>query len=76
MHSDVGQREDDDIVGFPGKQMANDASLVAGIGDFRNDLPLVLKIKRNELLWIARHLGPDAARGVGLKELGDNVQPL
>jgi hypothetical protein len=38
MHSDVGQ-EDDDIVGFPGKQMANDASLVAGIGDFRNDLP-------------------------------------
>jgi len=29
----------------------------------------VLKIKRNELLWIARHLGPDAARGVGLNEL-------
>jgi hypothetical protein len=29
----------------------------------------VLKIKRNELLWIARHLDQDAARGVGLKEL-------
>ena len=39
MHSDVAQLEDDDIVGFPGKHMANDASLVAGIGDFRNDLP-------------------------------------
>jgi len=31
--------------------------------------PAVLKIKRNELLWIARHLGPDADRGVGMEEL-------
>ncbi len=30
--------------------------------------PAVLKMKRNELLWIARHLGPDADRGVGMKE--------
>src|SRR4029077_13044542 len=29
----------------------------------------VLKIKRNELLWIARRLGPDADRGVGMTEL-------
>ncbi len=27
--------------------------------------PAVLKIKRNELLWIARRLGPDADRGIG-----------
>ena len=31
--------------------------------------PAVLKIKRNELLWIARRLGPDADRGVGMTEL-------
>ncbi|MGB9408970.1 MAG: tyrosine-type recombinase/integrase [Terracidiphilus sp.] len=31
--------------------------------------PAVLKMKRNELLWIARHLGPDADRGVGMMEL-------
>jgi len=31
--------------------------------------PAVLMMKRNELLWIARHLGPDADRGVGMKEL-------
>jgi site-specific recombinase XerD len=31
--------------------------------------PAVLRIKRNELLWIARHLGPDADRGVGMTEL-------
>ncbi len=32
--------------------------------------PAVLKIKRNELLWIARHLGPDAAQGVSMEVLG------
>ena len=31
--------------------------------------PSVLKIKRNELRWIARRLGPDADRGVGMTEL-------
>ena len=31
--------------------------------------PTVLRIKRNELLWIARNLGPDADRGVGMAEL-------
>ncbi len=31
--------------------------------------PAVLKVKRNELLWIARRLGPDADRGVGMTEL-------
>jgi site-specific recombinase XerD len=31
--------------------------------------PEVLKVKRRELLWIARHLGPDADRGVGMPEL-------
>jgi site-specific recombinase XerD len=31
--------------------------------------PAVLKIKRNELLWIARHLGPDANLGVSMPEL-------
>ena len=31
--------------------------------------PAVLKIKRNELLWIARRLGPEADRGVGMTEL-------
>src|SRR5271166_3475764 len=29
----------------------------------------VLKVKRNELRWIARRLGPDADRGVGMTEL-------
>ncbi len=28
-----------------------------------------LKVKRNELLWIAHRLAPDAARGVGMTEL-------
>ena len=31
--------------------------------------PAPLKIKRNELLWIARRLSPDADRGVGMTEL-------
>ena len=31
--------------------------------------PGALKVKRNELLWIARRLGPDADRGVGMTEL-------
>jgi site-specific recombinase XerD len=31
--------------------------------------PASLKIKRCELLWIARRLGPDADRGVGMTEL-------
>jgi integrase/recombinase XerD len=31
--------------------------------------PAALMIKRSELLWIARHLGPDADRGVGMTEL-------
>lgn len=31
--------------------------------------PAVLKIKRNELLWIARRLRPDAQHGVGMTEL-------
>jgi len=31
--------------------------------------PAVLKVKRNELLWIARHLGPNADGGVGMPEL-------
>lgn len=31
--------------------------------------PSVLKIKRHELLWIARHLVPAADRGVGMEEL-------
>ena len=31
--------------------------------------PAVLRVKRNELLWIARRLGPDADQGVGMKEL-------
>jgi hypothetical protein len=31
--------------------------------------PAVLKVKGNELLWIARRLGPDADRGVGMTEL-------
>jgi len=31
--------------------------------------PAVLRIKSNELLWIARRLGPDAHRGVGMTEL-------
>lgn len=31
--------------------------------------PTALKIKRSELLWIARHLGPDADLGVGMTEL-------
>jgi integrase/recombinase XerD len=29
----------------------------------------VLRVKRNELLWIARRLGPDADRGIGMPEL-------
>ena len=33
--------------------------------------PAVLTMKRNELLWIARHLGPDAAQqGVSMEVLG------
>jgi integrase/recombinase XerD len=31
--------------------------------------PAVLRVKRNEILWIARRLGPDADKGVGMKEL-------
>ncbi len=31
--------------------------------------PAVLKVKRNELLWIAGRLGPDAERGIGMTEL-------
>src|ERR1700691_3973485 len=31
--------------------------------------PVVQKTKCTELLWIARHIGPDAARGVDMKEL-------
>jgi integrase/recombinase XerD len=31
--------------------------------------PAVLKIKRNELLWIAQRLGPDASHGVGMTDL-------
>lgn len=31
--------------------------------------PEVLRIKRNELLWIARHLAPEAAAGIGIEEL-------
>ena len=31
--------------------------------------PSALKVKRNELMWIARRLDPDANRGVGMKEL-------
>jgi integrase/recombinase XerD len=31
--------------------------------------PEVLRVKRNELLWIARRLNPDADRGVGMMEL-------
>jgi hypothetical protein len=31
--------------------------------------PAVLRVKRNELQWIARRLGPDADRGVGMTEL-------
>ncbi len=31
--------------------------------------PAVLKVKRNELLWIAGRLGPDADRGIGMTEL-------
>jgi site-specific recombinase XerD len=31
--------------------------------------PAVLKVKRNELRWIARRLGPDTAGGVGMTEL-------
>ena len=31
--------------------------------------PAVLKIKRNELLWVARHLDPLAHQGVGMDEL-------
>jgi len=32
--------------------------------------PAVLKMKRNELLWIAGRLGPDARQGVGMDVLG------
>ena len=31
--------------------------------------PGALRIKRNELLWLARHLGPNANQGVGMTEL-------
>lgn len=31
--------------------------------------PEVLRVKRNELLWIALHLGPEATAGVGMAEL-------
>ena len=31
--------------------------------------PAGLTVKRNELLWIARRLSPDANRGVGMTEL-------
>jgi site-specific recombinase XerD len=31
--------------------------------------PAALRVKRNELLWIARRLGPDADRGVAMPEL-------
>ena len=31
--------------------------------------PAVLKMKRNELLWIAGRLGPDARQGVGMDVL-------
>ncbi len=31
--------------------------------------PAVLRVKRNELLWIARRLGPDANSGIGMTEL-------
>lgn len=31
--------------------------------------PAALRVKRNELLWIARRLGPDADRGIGMTEL-------
>jgi len=31
--------------------------------------PAVLKAKRNEPLWIAGRLGPDAERGIGMTEL-------
>jgi integrase/recombinase XerD len=31
--------------------------------------PAVLRVKCNELRWIARHLGPEAAAGVGMAEL-------
>lgn len=36
--------------------------------------PEVLRVKRNELLWIARHLGPQAAGGIGMKELSEIAQ--
>ena len=32
--------------------------------------PAVLQMKRNELLWIAERLGPDARQGVGMDVLG------
>lgn len=35
----------------------------------RGARPAVLKIKRNELLWIAQRLGPDPDRGIGMTEL-------
>jgi integrase/recombinase XerD len=36
----------------------------------RGAAPAVLKMKRNELLWIAEQLGPDARQGVGMDVLG------
>jgi integrase/recombinase XerD len=36
----------------------------------RGAAPAVLKMKRNELLWIAEQLSPDARQGVGMDVLG------
>jgi integrase/recombinase XerD len=35
----------------------------------RGAAPVVIKVKRNELLWIAGRLGPDARQGVGMEVL-------
>ena len=38
MHPDMGERDDDDVLRVLGLEMAEDAALVSGIGDFHDGL--------------------------------------
>jgi len=54
---------------FPGVPFADERNRYLHHCGTLGARPEVLRLKRNELMWIARHLGPEAAAGVGMAQL-------
>ena len=72
IHSSLSNKADDHL--FTDTPFADEQDRYLRHCAAHGSTPGVLRLKRQELAWIARHLGPEAVSGIGMAELSPIAQ--